>query len=679
MSGPRSAIRRARRSLFASYIRRGLPRVLPYFLGALLILVIFYLAFAISHVDYVGNYLRGFGSLTGSPPFEPRMVRADQLVNPMNGRPSTVDYFLPDSPENEASLWSSVQCTGSVVNRTCLFDNLYYRKDENRFYLLLPRKGEVRSSPYYQRPVSPLIDPVIPGPYDGPVQADRIRNLTRNCSSFFMGDVHYDPIGQPFSPELMFFDDSAGLVNWLNQQPWNPMNVNGVTIYGYALYAHNVGHIMYDALYPLYVSMIRFGYGDADVNVVMKVEDRFNGKKFLCDEFWPRFGGGLYSRLNDLRRPTYRFQRVIVGSRRMAHRSFNTDTTMPGSYTFENALYMYTQRILSRYGLVDPISATKVSSAVKIDQAQNGCKGVIVDNKRFTDAERQMLESIAVESHDALGCDFTFIRWEKYTFEEQLKVFSEANVYVSGVGTGITRSHFIRPGGVVVNLGEMDRYGTPPRLQPGYKDVQFAVGSPQLMALYYPMKLLNMYGELQEEAVRNLMREAVQLVHRGFPIPRPLKDGLAPTGMSMVKYCEASPEACQDLSGQLSVEEVAENNVWCAFCTWPDFFGLDPMWRKGTSCIKEGQPLQCRLDYDLYDRFRDPNQIAFDAECHEAARPQMQRLKHELLAREADRRGVRISDLTDSEATFAMMQGSPPDCPPVYEPQQECFCLPLVW
>mmetsp|Transcript_23275 Transcript_23275/g.19284 ORF Transcript_23275/g.19284 Transcript_23275/m.19284 type:complete len:109 (-) Transcript_23275:91-417(-) len=106
---------------------------------------------------------------------------------------------------------------------------------------------------------------------------------------------------------------------------------------------------------------------------------------------------------------------------------------------------------------------------------------------------------------------------------------------------------------------------------------------------------------------------------------------------------------------------------------------LDPMWRKGTSCMKEGQPLQCRLDYDLYDRFRDPNQIAFDAQCHEAARPQMQRLKQGLLAREADRRGVRISDLTDSEATLAMMKGSPPDCPPVYEPQQECFCLPLVW
>ncbi|KAF4664685.1 hypothetical protein FOZ61_000607 [Perkinsus olseni] len=678
MSGLRSVLRQSRRSLLASYLRLCLPRLLPYLLVPILTLVALYILFGIPHLDGFVGHLRGYSNFITTAPSGPEfLIRADQLVNPMNGRPATVDYFLPDAPEKEANLWSAVQCTGSVVNRTCIFDNLYYNKDEDLFYLLLPRKGEVRSSPYHQRPVSPMVDAVVPGPYDGLVSADRIRNLTKNCSSFFMGDVHYDPIGRPFSPELVFFEDAAALLHWLDQRAWKPTAVTGVTIYGYALYAHNVGHIMYDALYPLYVSMIRFGYGDADVNVVMKVEDRFNGKKFLCDEFWPRFGGGKYSRLNDLRRPTYRFQRVIVGSRRMAHRSFNTDTTMPGSYTYENAIYMYTQRILARYGIADAASATRGSTAVPIDRGQDGCRGVIVDNKRFTDAERAMLESIALHSHETLNCDITFIRWEKYSFEEQLRIFSEANVYVSGVGTGITRSHFIKPGGVVVNLGEMDRYGTPPRLQPGYKDVQFAVGSPHLNALYYPMKLLNMYGELQEEAVRNMIRQAVQLVRRGFPIPRPLKDGLAPTGLAMVEYCEASPEACEDLSGQLSVEEVPGNSVWCAFCTWPDYFGLDPMWRKGTSCMKEGQPLQCRLDYDLYDRVRDPNHVAFDAACHEAARPRMQKVKQKLLALQAARLGVRTSDLTDAEATFAMMQGSPPECPPVYRPQEECFCLPL--
>mmetsp|Transcript_11755 Transcript_11755/g.9792 ORF Transcript_11755/g.9792 Transcript_11755/m.9792 type:complete len:116 (-) Transcript_11755:165-512(-) len=61
---------------------------------------------------------------------------------------------------------------------------------------------------------------------------------------------------------------------------------------------HNVGHALYDGLYPMFISMLRFGYGAADVNVVLKMV--YNkvvqpGMHTICDDIAPVFGGGDYT------------------------------------------------------------------------------------------------------------------------------------------------------------------------------------------------------------------------------------------------------------------------------------------------------------------------------------------------------------------------------------------------
>ncbi|KAF4743919.1 hypothetical protein FOZ62_003696, partial [Perkinsus olseni] len=546
-------------------------------------------------------------------------LRADQLTDPMSGRPSTTDYVALEDPYDHPQLWTSVQCTGSRLNRSCIFDNFYYVPSEEKFHIVLPASSRIRSAPYAGRPVEVAKDVVLSGPYDGSVVTEAsVRALIDGCSDFFMGDVDYEPTGNRFEPIIHIFDSPLDAQMWVMYHTTTGATFRpGLTVYGFALYMHNVGHALYDGIYPMFISMLRFGYGAADVNVLFKMV--YNGvlkpgMHVIGDDIAPVFGGGTYTHLDDLTDPLYRFQRVIVGSRRMAHRSFNTYSTLPGSYTYENALWYFSRRLQSRYGLIDSKTAMDPAAEIKPGVRDGTCRGVITDNKRFDAADRKMFYELIDKLKDEGVCDFTFVDWKKYSFEEQLELFTNSDVYVSGVGTGITRAHLTRPGGAVVNLGELEKFGTPERVQISYRDVQFAAGAPYLQALYYPAKLWNVYGRLQPEAVELIVRQAVDRVKTGWTLPRPLEDGISIVGEAMAKYCRASPSDCEDLESEFNVDDRPDqDDPWCSLCMWPDYIGLDTMWRADTTCEWYDKTRQCKLNYALYDSCRSPDHLAFDA------------------------------------------------------------------
>ncbi|KAF4680467.1 hypothetical protein FOZ60_013455 [Perkinsus olseni] len=612
-------------------------------------------------------------------------LRADQLTDPMSGRPSTTDYVALEDPYDHPQLWTSVQCTGSRLNRSCIFDNFYYVPSEEKFHIVLPASSRIRSAPYAGRPVEVAKDVVLSGPYDGSVVTEAsVRSLIDGCSDFFMGDVDYEPTGNRFEPIIHILDSPLDAQMWVMYHTTTGATFRpGLTVYGFALYMHNVGHALYDGIYPMFISMLRFGYGAADVNVLFKMV--YNGvlkpgMHVIGDDIAPVFGGGTYTHLDDLTDPLYRFQRVIVGSRRMAHRSFNTYSTLPGSYTYENALWYFSRRLQSRYGLIDSKTAMDPAAEIKPGVRDGTCRGVITDNKRFDAADRKMFYELIDKLKDEGVCDFTFVDWKKYSFEEQLELFTNSDVYVSGVGTGITRAHLTRPGGAVVNLGELEKFGTPERVQISYRDVQFAAGAPYLQALYYPAKLWNVYGRLQPEAVELIVRQAVDRVKTGWTLPRPLEDGISIVGEAMAKYCRASPSDCEDLESEFNVDDRPDqDDPWCSLCMWPDYIGLDTMWRADTTCEWYDKTRQCKLNYALYDSCRSPDHLAFDAKCHEESRPAMQELRERLLAERASELGVTVEKLSPEEATEALLTADPPSCPPTYVSGELCWCKALVW
>ncbi|KAF4669822.1 hypothetical protein FOL47_002337 [Perkinsus chesapeaki] len=614
-------------------------------------------------------------------------LAAGDLTNISHGRPEYVDFITTamEETKKDTKLWTGVQCTGHQLNHSCIFDNLYYTPKDEKFHVILPSFAQIRRANYYGRPVDVSSDPSSLLMSRDHLTPDAVEMVLANCSDFFMGDVPFIPTGGNFTPIIHIFNSSSEALSWLSASSPHtglPTIIDGLTVYGFSLYMHNVGHLLYDGIYPLFISMIRFGYGEARVNAAFRIvynEMHQPGQKVPADTVVPKFFGGTYYRLNDFSEDLYRFQRVIVGSRRMAHRSLNLQGTMPGSYSFENSLYYFTQRLKAAYGLVPWTDFMSANAEIKTDRAAGGCKGVFTDNKRFTEHERAMFRSILAKLKKSGLCDIIFLQWEEHSFREQLEIFSESDVYISGVGTGITRAHMIKPGGVVVNLGEFETIGYPPRVQASYRDVQFSTGAPYLGVLFYPARLWNIYGEFQPEAVEDIIEQAVRKVKEGFVLPRPLEDGLSHVGKTFSQYCEQSPEDCDELNSELNPFDDANNDYWCALCSWPEYIGLDSMWHEGQSCEWYGAARQCKFNYRLFEECQSPDHIAFDKECHEANRPAMRHQRQTLLQGQATELGVGVSELSPSQATEALLAGRPPDCPVRYEPGLTCSCQPLVW
>ncbi|KAF4649682.1 hypothetical protein FOL46_001588, partial [Perkinsus olseni] len=298
--------------------------------------------------------------LISTPSSTTSLVTGGNLTDSMSGRPSFIEYISPPPPAGagggDGVEWSRIQCVGWHRNRSCAFDNIYYDKTDDTFYILLPSdpllRGNIMRAPYDGKALQYHNSPITYHEDTGiPVTEDTIRELTRGCSRGPKGRTE-------FKPEVILMDQpasSSALRKWEETISKDKVSiVDGISAYFGTLWCQNVGHFMYDNVYPLWVTILRFGYLNEPVNIlgledVTSTEDDVKG--------WDHWGmlkamghtqrSGLTS--TQLDTPLNRFQRLLVGSRWMGHRDQQRHMGMPGSYSYENALFWYGQRILAGY------------------------------------------------------------------------------------------------------------------------------------------------------------------------------------------------------------------------------------------------------------------------------------------------------------------------------------------
>ncbi|KAF4735196.1 hypothetical protein FOZ62_001454, partial [Perkinsus olseni] len=503
----------------------------------------------------LGTSILGYPIIPGLGDTMAAVVTGGNLTDSMSGRPSFIEYISP--PAGDGVEWSRIQCVGWHRNRSCAFDNIYYDKTDDTFYILLPSdpllRGNIMRAPYDGKALQYHNSPITYHEDTGiPVTEDTIRELTNGCQR----GITF----RRFQPEIIFADGEEGLVSWRATIAKGDISaLDGISVYFSLMWTWNVGHFMYDSIYPIWVTILRFGYGRDTINLLgyESYDSTSDDVNFPHWDLMRAFSHGGVSGLTSVVLDTNvtRMSRLLVGSRWMNHRHQQRHMGMPGSYSYENALYWYGQRILAGYGILDWDTALDPNTPIMIDDINKRCKGVITDNKRFSDEERSMLKTLADESKDLFGCDITYMNWKDYTFEEQVRLFSDMNIYISAVGTGLTRCHLIKPGGVIVQLPEMELTGNPPRYQVSYQAVHMATGSPHLNSVYYSRKLFNIFGRLVREGVVDAINRGINLARRGYPIPRPYGDGLSPTSQSYEDYCADSPDDCDFLT-------LARNGGW---------------------------------------------------------------------------------------------------------------------
>ncbi|KAF4663626.1 hypothetical protein FOL47_005657 [Perkinsus chesapeaki] len=607
---------------------------------------------------------------------QPSTIRVSVLVDETSGRPSSIEYILPQNLGAEEPSWTSIQCLGWRRNRSCAFDNIYYDGSAGNFFLALPRfnSGNVRKAPYSGRALQ----------FDGstenhtdtgvPVDEDSVRKLFLGVST----DVKDRAETVPFNPDIRFFSSKEEFQGWMQQRqsnffswltgPKKVHNVEGVSLHWQFFGALDVGHFLYDSLYPAWITAVRFGHTFDPINMVPLGDDgakQARGKLYSVPHWTTleHFGQGDVLLTSDLTSGIHSFSRLLVGSRFMGHRNPQRSMSMPGAYSYENALFWFGQRLLAGFGMAEwPSEEVAVLRSAWLGE----CRGVITDNKRFDERTKSMLKKIAANSQSMLKCNITFLEWEKYSYKEQLEIIGSSDLYISSTGTGLTRCHLTRPHGAVVHLGSFEHVGNPQRYQVSYRDVHFATGSPHLASVFYSRRLWNIYGELQEEGVIDAIQRGMKKA-KELRIPRPYEDALSPTSETWERYCNSSSDDCQAMvdvqNGNFEPGHPrAADTYMCEYCSWVDYFGIAPMWTS-LGCMDGDKHVRCPLDHQLLKSVMKPDDIAFEPECYDREVEGIRAAKHGLLSRAAAVIGKTVETLTASEAVSIMLQTSPPNCP----------------
>ncbi|KAF4649231.1 hypothetical protein FOL46_002020, partial [Perkinsus olseni] len=274
------------------------------------------------------------------------VVTGGNLTDSMSGRPSFIEYISPPPAGAGAGAgagdgveWSRIQCVGWHRNRSCAFDNIYYDKTDDTFYILLPSnpllRGNIMRAPYDGKALQYHNSPITYHEDTGiPVTEDTIRELTNGCQR----GITF----RRFQPEIIFADGEEGFVSWRATITKGDISaLDGISVYFSLMWTWNVGHFMYDSMYPIWVTILRFGYGKDTINLLgyESYDSKSDDVNFPHWDLMRAFSHGGVSGLTSVVLDTNvtRMSRLLVGSRWMNHRHQLRHMGMPGSYSYENA------------------------------------------------------------------------------------------------------------------------------------------------------------------------------------------------------------------------------------------------------------------------------------------------------------------------------------------------------
>ena len=332
----------------------------------------------------------------------------------------------------------------------------------------------------------------------------------------------------------------------------------GVTLFFECWWSHNVGHALYDGLYPAFVGLLRLGVwlghdGIQPVHLLVQYDDRFGPPTPLFTAFLNSFSNGagveVMPRLAHSNkkvsheRVVRRYDWFVVGSTHMGQRSMNADLTLPGG---EFALPPFRDRAWSVFRLPPPVGT---SGPIQLR---------VFDNKRYDSPSLSAIDTTlaaikrrSVDGHRPVEVEF--VRWRKYpTMREQLALVRATDVYVSGPGTGLIFSTFLADGSVVVNLGTPTTHGKP--LVSYMEEYLVASMRGRITGLFYDRcRGTKFLASLQSNRLLPLLLRAVASVGRGTG------DNHSPVARAFLALFRGRPTPPR-----------ADASTWP--CDWPELF-----------------------------------------------------------------------------------------------------------
>ena len=274
------------------------------------------------------------------------------------------------------------------------------------------------------------------------------------------------------------------------------------------LWYGNIGHALWDGLYPLYVALVKFGYINDDFTPLF---GDFENKQTLAYLPTIQFAGKDILNYHQLdKNKLIHFKTLVAGTGNTGNRIINPNYMLYGEKEY-NALSLFKKRLLSRYNL-------------EIDKPLNTpLKAIIIKNKRFSQNEIDVINKIVDYYKNII--EIKYIDWyhDYSSFGEQMKEIIETDIHITGPGTGMMYMPFLKKGAVNINLGYMEYIQTNtarPNLKidninndnliiPGWMEQSVCTAANYVSTLYYDRFT---YNDLEFEPLIQLIDSSIKQV-----------------------------------------------------------------------------------------------------------------------------------------------------------------------
>jgi hypothetical protein len=301
----------------------------------------------------------------------------------------------------------------------------------------------------------------------------------------------------------------------------------------------NIGHALFDGLYPGYLAAVKFGYTNEPFtyitdnwsNTHVKAHEailHFSGADKILS--YPKLSNGLY------------IKTLITGTGRTGNRVINENYTLYGEKEYK-ALSLFKNRMAINCGTVP-------------DKAVNSkIKAIIINNKRYSSKElKNIFESIDVINRLYENqVELRFLDWYQIkSFSDQIKYLQDIDLHITGPGTGMMYMPFLKKGAVNINLGYMERTQTNtarPNIKianaskedyifPGWMEQSVCAAADYVSTLYYDRYT---YNDIEVEPLTRLISKGIYLLKENIVV----KDNHNIDAKIFIEYCKRTPYARQ--------------------------------------------------------------------------------------------------------------------------------------
>ena len=417
----------------------------------------------------------------------------------------------------------------------------------------------------------------------------------------------------------------------------NPIVIPNVTVYFDQPWLENIGHALFDGLYPAFVALIRFSPRHLHpFRILLSGSDDFARSDFTRDVY-RRFSGlgiinaTIFEILSN--EEWFAFEELVVGSGDFCQRCLQSNLQIPAGITL-NASKLFRDRIYRQYHFQNSHSNKQRHS----DKILNA---FIVDNKRFTSQDKQQINlaieqinrdtrysqriifinnqtkpkwplihvtyisypSLAINNDASLQFNVTDIQSTLVNMTKKmfahLLLLEQTDIYVTGPGTAQMYQTFLSDGSVNINLGGvayLHRNDTSKNYT-SFMEQYLTSGTPYIKGFYYPIN--ERTKGIQKDILIQLLREAAQMILNGFSIPVNPHENLAPDGQLFVELCQLDEDFCKTLT-----DRWRDDHLEC-IDTWPeDIIHEKGPWSKRGIEINQGKFLSCKSNRTLINQLR---------------------------------------------------------------------------